>query len=46
LGWPKSTLDYLKEYGVREVVEELRRLKDLTKLNHYEPDKYLVEMVR
>ena len=45
LGWPKGVLEYADEYGIDVIVETLRKLKEETGLEEYEPDPLLVKMV-
>lgn len=45
LGYPKGVLKIADEYGIDAVVDTLRRMKDESKLDEYEPDPLLVKMV-
>ena len=45
LGWPKGVLEYADEYGVDVIVGTLRRLREETGLEEYEPDPLLLKMV-
>ncbi|MEB3851973.1 MAG: 3-hydroxyacyl-CoA dehydrogenase/enoyl-CoA hydratase family protein [Desulfurococcales archaeon] len=45
LGWPKGVSDFADEIGVDVIVETLRKLKEETGFEEYEPDPLLVKMV-
>jgi enoyl-CoA hydratase/3-hydroxyacyl-CoA dehydrogenase len=45
LGWPKGIFEYADEFGIDTVVNTLRRLKEETGLEEYEPNPLLVKMV-
>ncbi len=45
LGWPKGLFEYADEYGIDAIVEALKKLKEETGFEEYEPDPLLVKMV-
>ncbi len=45
LGWPKGVSDYADEIGIDVIVDTLRKLKEQTGFEEYEPDPLLVKMV-
>ncbi len=46
LGWPKGLFEYADEYGIDAIVEALKKLKEETGFEEYEPDPLLVKMVK
>lgn len=45
LGYPKGILKYADEYGIDAVVEILKKMKEETGWEEYEPDPLLIKMV-
>ena len=45
LGWPKGVLEFADDYGIDTIVETLKKLKEETGFEEYEPDPLLVKMV-
>ncbi len=46
LGWPKGVFEYADEFGIDTVVNALKKLKEETGFEEYEPNKLLVKMVQ
>ncbi len=44
LNWPKGPLELADEIGLDVIVESLRKLREMTGLEEFEPDKLLVEL--
>ncbi len=45
LGWPKGVFEYADEYGIDKIVEALKKLKEETGFEEYEPQPLLLKMV-
>ncbi|MCE4621500.1 MAG: 3-hydroxyacyl-CoA dehydrogenase/enoyl-CoA hydratase family protein [Desulfurococcales archaeon] len=46
LGWPKGVFEFADEFGIDTVVEALKKLKEQTGFEEYEPNPLLVRMVQ
>ncbi|GAB6148574.1 3-hydroxyacyl-CoA dehydrogenase/enoyl-CoA hydratase family protein [Stetteria hydrogenophila] len=45
LGWPRGVFEYADDYGVDAVVEALKKLREETGFEEYDPDPLLIRMV-
>ncbi|MEB3756294.1 MAG: 3-hydroxyacyl-CoA dehydrogenase/enoyl-CoA hydratase family protein [Desulfurococcales archaeon] len=45
LGWPKGVFEFADDYGIDKIVEALKKLKEETGFEEYEPQPLLLKMV-